>query len=119
MVNLPTNITSVIIVISVGFYLAMICYMAIVPVIEAVIGRQRPRLPDLPDVCENAGIVLAIFGFATQNTMLAALGVGMTLLGAVLGSGRSPDLHPALQLPVAILGIVCVGTLGEYLFLVA
>lgn len=119
MVNLPTNITSVIVVISVGFYLAVIGYLVVIPIIDAVLSRSRPQHLDLRTACENAGIALAILGFSTGSTMVAAIGVGMTLLGAVLCFGRSPDLHPVLQVPVAILGILCVGTLGEYLFLVA
>ncbi len=119
MVNLPTNITSVIVVISVGFYLAVVCYLVVIPIIDAVLSRSWPQHLDLRAACENAGIALAIFGFSIQNTTVAAFGLGMALLGAVLCFGRSPDLHPVLQLPVAILGILCVGTLGEYLFLVA
>lgn len=119
MINFATNITSVIVVIGMGFYLAAVSYLCVVPLMEALIERKRPSMPNMPAVSENIGVAIAIAGFTYQETNIAALGVGLTLLGGVLGLGKAPSLHPALSGPLAATGLLCVGTLGEYLYLVS
>ncbi len=119
MIDFSTNITSMIIVISMGFYLAVVSYLCVVPIIEALVERKKPTMPNMPAVSENIGIAIAIAGFTYQDTNIAALGVGLMLLGGVLGLGKAPFLHPALNGPLAATGLVCVGTLGEYFYLVA
>ncbi len=117
MLNFSTNITSVIVVISMGFYLAAVSYLCIVPLMEALVERRKPSMPNMPAVSENIGIAIAIAGFTYHDTNIAALGVGLTLLGGVLGFRDAPSLHPALSGPLAAMGLICVGTLGEYLYL--
>lgn len=120
MINFAANLTGVIVVIGMGFYLAAVSYLCIVPLMEALIERKKPAMPNMPAVSENIGVAIAIAGFTYQETNIAALGVGLTLLGGLLGLGKNaPSLHPALSGPLAATGLVCVGTLGEYLYLVA
>ncbi len=118
MINFSTSITSVIVVISLGFYLAAVSYLFIVPLMEALVERRKPSLPNMPAVSENIGIAIAIAGFTYHDTRIAALGVGLMLLGGVLGLKKEPSLHPALGGPLAASGLICVGTLGEYFYLV-
>jgi hypothetical protein len=117
MFNLSTNITSVIVVISMGFYLAAVSYLCVVPIMEALMERRWPTIPNIPAVSENIGIAIAIAGFTYQDTKVTALGVALMLVGGVLGIGKSPSLHPALNGPLAASGVLCVGVLGEYFYL--
>lgn len=117
MVDLPANLTSVLVVVSMGFYLAAISYLSIVPLIEALIERRRPTKLNIPALMENGGVAIAIAGFTVQDTGYAALGVVLTLSGALLGAKRNSNiLHPALHMPLVVMGIICLGALGEYYY---
>ena len=70
MIDFSTSITSVIVVISMGFYLAAVSYLCIVPLMEALVERKKPTMPNIAAVSENAGIALAIAGFTYQDTIL-------------------------------------------------
>ena len=119
MFNLSTNITSMVVVISMGFYLAAVSYLCVVPLMEALVERKRPTIPNMPAVSENIGIAVAIAGFTYQDTKIAGLGVALMLVGGVLGIGKTPSLHPALSGPLTASGVICVGVLGEYFYLVS
>ncbi len=118
MIDFSTSITSVIVVISMGFYLAAVSYLCVVPIMEALVERRWPAMPNMPAVSEYAGVALAIAGFTYQDTRIAAVGVALALLGGLLGFRKAPSLHPALAGPLTVMGVVCVGTLGEYFYLV-
>jgi hypothetical protein len=51
-------------------------------------------------------------------TEVAAVGVGLALLGAWYGLGRrQTQIHPIFEKITAVTGVVCVGTLAEFYYL--
>jgi hypothetical protein len=95
--------------------LTAVAILCVLPIIQAAVERRRPELPDLPAVIENLGIALAI-------------GVALTLLGAVYGStrktgektrGAAVGLHPILQKAMLVCGVLSLGVLGEYYYLLS
>jgi hypothetical protein len=128
MINLSVKLTSVIVTTSMGLFLAAVAILCILPLIQASVERRPPELPDLPAVFENLGIALAIGGFTFQVTEAAAVGVTLTLLGAVYGTvrkktGKSGDtvagLHPILEKAMLVGGVLSLGALGEFYYLMS
>ena len=129
MISLSAKITGLIVTTSMGLFLTAVAILCVVPLVQAIVERQRPRLPDLPAILENLGIALAIGGFAFRATETAAIGVGLALLGAVYGATRhrsrkgardaANGLHPFLQKAMLVCGVVSLGVLGEYYYLLS
>ncbi len=126
-ISLSTKITALIVTASMGLFLTAVAILCILPLIQASVERRRPELPDLPAVCENLGIALAIGGFTFQVTEAAAIGVALTLLGAVYGATRktrektrdaATGLHPILEKVMLVGGVMSLGALGEVYYLV-
>lgn len=119
MFPLSTKITAVAVTTSMGLFLAAVAILLVVPLVQAVVEGRRPKLPELPQVLENLGIAVAIGGFTIGVTKVAAAGIAMMLAGAVLGYGRKAEgLHPTLRKMILICGVIGVGTLGEYYWIV-
>lgn len=128
MITLSAKITGLIVTASMAMFLTAVAILCVVPLMQAIVERRRPDLPDLPAIFENLGIAVAIGGFAFRATEGAAIGVAMALLGAALGAGRrtrkqsadSPgSLHPFLQKAMLVCGVVSLGALGEYYYLLS
>jgi hypothetical protein len=128
MINLSVKLTSVIVTTSMGLFLAAVAILCILPLIQASVERRPPELPDLPAVFENLGIALAIGGFTFQVTEAAAVGVTLALLGAVYGTvrkktGKRGDtvagLHPILEKAMLVGGVLSLGALGEFYYLMS
>lgn len=120
MISLSAKITGMIVTTGMGLFITAVAILLIVPLIQAAVERRRPDVPDLPAILENLGIALALAGLTFQHTNVAATGVVMMLIGAVLGYGRkSESLHPTLQKVLLICGVFSVGALGEYYYLVS
>jgi hypothetical protein len=128
MISLSAKITGLIVTTSMGLFLTAVAILCVLPIIQAAVERRRPELPDLPAVIENLGIALAIGGFTFRVTEAAAIGVALTLLGAVYGStrktgektrGAAVGLHPILQKAMLVCGVLSLGVLGEYYYLLS
>lgn len=128
MIALSTKITALIVTTGMGMFFTAVAILCVVPLVQAIVERRRPELPNLPAVFENLGIALAIAGFTFRTTDVAALGVGLTLIGAVYGyrtrktekgKDRGNDLHPFLHKAILICGVLSVGALGEYYYIVS
>ncbi len=120
MISLSAQITGMIVTVSIGLFLTMVVLLCVVPLFQASVDRSRPSMPALPPIFENLGIALAIAGFTFRVTEVAAVGVGLALLGAVLGSAKgAPQIHPLLEKVVLVFGVVGLGVLGEYYYVVS
>lgn len=128
MITLSAKITGLIVTASMALFLTGVAILFVVPLLQAIVERRRPDPPDLPAVFENLGIALAIGGFAFRMTEAAAIGVALALLGAALvhlrkagAASRSPGngLHPLLQKTMLVCGVLCLGVLGEYYYLLS
>ena len=127
-IDLSAKITGLFVTTSMGLFLTAVAILCIVPLLRAIVEQRRPDLPDVPAICENLGIALAIGGFTFRATEAAAFGVALALLGAALaatGKGRparqdpAASLHPLLQKAMLACGVVSLGVLGEYYYLVS
>lgn len=128
MISLSAKVTGLIVTASMGLFLTAVAILFVVPLVQAIVERRRPDPPDLPAVFENLGIALAIAGFAFRVTEAAAIGVALALLGAAYGYGRrniransatNNTIHPILQKSMLVCGVLCLGVLGEYYFLLS
>ena len=128
MITLSAKLTSVIVTTSMGLFLTAVAILCILPLIQASVERRPPELPDLPAVFENLGIALAIGGFTFRVTEAAAVGVTLALLGAVYGvvrkqKGKRRDpaagLHPILETAMLVGGVLSLGALGEFYYLMS
>lgn len=128
MISLSAKITGLIVTASLGLFLTAVAILCVLPIIQAAVERRRPELPDLPAVFENLGIALAIAGFTFRVSEAAAIGVALTLLGAVYGYTRKTNkktgdaavgLHPILQKAMLVCGVLSVGVLGEYYYIIS
>jgi hypothetical protein len=119
MIPLTAKIAGMIVTMSMGFFLSAVAVLCVVPVIQAIMERRRPEFPPLPPVMENLGIALAFAGLTFRVTELAAIGVGLALLGAWYGysSGDSHKIHPVFDKVAAIAGVIGVGVLAEYYYI--
>lgn len=128
MITLSAQITGLIVTTSMGLFLAGVAILCVLPLIQAVVERRRPDLPDLPAVFENLGIALAMAGFTFRVTEIAAAGVVLALVGAAYGAvrkvgggrgGESAALHPLLEKAMLVCGLVSLGVLGEYYYILS
>ncbi|MDH3229302.1 MAG: hypothetical protein OEN55_05885 [Alphaproteobacteria bacterium] len=128
MITLSAKITGLIVTTSMGLFLTAVAILCVVPLVQAIVERRRPEMPDLPAIIENLGVALAIGGLTFRVTEAAAIGVALALLGAVFAftrrtgvATRDPanGLHPFLQKAMLVCGVVSLGVLGEYYYLVS
>ena len=128
MISLSAKITGLIVTTSMGLFLTAVAILCVLPIIQASVERRRPELPDLPAVFENLGIAIAIGGFTFRVSEAAAIGVALALLGAVYGAtrktgGKGKDaalgLHPILEKTMLVGGVLSLGVLGEYYYLMS
>lgn len=130
MITLSAKITGLIVTTSMALFMTAVAILCVIPLIQAIVERQRPQMPNLSAVLENLGIAIAIAGFTFRTTDTAAAGVGMILIGVVYGYRRRkaenaeegdnrPHLHPLLHKVILVCGVLSVGALGEYYYLVS
>jgi VIT1/CCC1 family predicted Fe2+/Mn2+ transporter len=119
MISLSAKITGLIVTTSMGLFLTAVAILLVIPLIQGIVEGRRPRFPDVPAILENLGVAIAIAGFTFRVTEVSATGVLLMLLGAILGYGKKSDsLHPALRKALLVCGIISVGALGEYYYIV-
>ncbi|MDH5409869.1 MAG: hypothetical protein OEY16_00665 [Alphaproteobacteria bacterium] len=120
MVPLSAQITGMIVTVSMGVFLAAVAVLCIVPPLQAFVEKRKPELPSLPPVIENLGIAMAFGGLTFRVTEFTAVGVGLALLGAWYGASRSAALiHPVFEKVAAIFGVIGVGALAEYYYVMS
>jgi hypothetical protein len=78
-------------------------------------------LPALSPIMENLGIAIALAGLTFRVTEFAAVGVSLALLGAWHGysKGASHKIHPIFDKVVAVVGVIGIGVLAEYYYVVS
>jgi len=106
---------------SMALFLTAVAVLCVVPLVQAIVERRRPEFPALAPVMENLGIAIAFGGLTFRTTEIAAVGIGLALLGAWYGysSGASHRIHPIFDKVVAVVGVICVGVLAEYYYVVS
>lgn len=115
MIPLSVQFTAVIVTLSMGLFFTVVSVLCVVPIYEALIEKRRPQLPNLPAASENLGIALAIGGLAFRETELAAVGLGLALLGWFLGTGRPvPALPRLVESGLMVSGLVCLSVIGKF-----
>jgi hypothetical protein len=121
MIPLSAKVTGMIVTLSMGLFLTAVAVLCVLPLVQAIMERRRPELPPLPPIMENLGIALAFAGLTFQVTEFAAVGVGLALLGAWYGysKGASHKIHPIFDKVSAVSGVICVGVLAEYYYVVS
>lgn len=121
MIPLTAKITGFVVTLSMGLFLTAVAVLCVVPLIQAIVEKRRPELPPLPPVMENLGIFIALAGLTVQVTEFAAVGVGLALLGAWFGysKGASHKIHPIFDKISAVAGVIGVGVLAEYYYVVS
>jgi hypothetical protein len=130
MITLSAKITGLIVTTSMALFMTAVAILCVIPLIQAIVERRRPQMPNLSAVLENLGVAIAIAGFAFRTTDTAAVGVGLILIGAVYGyrqkkaknaedEDNKHDLHPLLHKVILVCGVLSVGALGEYYYLVS
>lgn len=117
MILLPAKITGIIVTVGMGMFLAAVAALCIVPLVQALVEWRKPDLPALPPIMENLGIALALAGLTFRVTEFAAVGVGLCLLGMWYGSRKSPIIHPVFEKVSAVVGVISIGVLAEYYYL--
>jgi hypothetical protein len=110
-----------IVTMSMGLFLTAVAVLCVVPLVKAIMERRRPEIPALPPIMENLGIALAFAGLTFRVTEFAAVGVGLALLGAWYGysKGASHKIHPIFDKVKAVTGVVGVGVLAEYYYVLS
>lgn len=120
MTVLPVQIASTTVTFSLGLYLAVAVIFCATPIVDAIMERRRPQLPDLSATLECLGIALAIAGFALDVTGLAAVGVVVTVAVAAWNSGRISEIFdPAVHAVLLVCGLVSLGALAEFHYFTA
>jgi len=117
-ISLSAQLTAVVVTFAMALFLSAVVILSVIPVLEALIGRRKITIPDLPATFENLGIALALVGFTARATEVSAIGVGLVFLGACLAARRvRAPLHPVLEKSLLVSGIVSLGVLAEFFYL--
>lgn len=121
MIPISAQITGMIVTVSMGLFMTVVAVLCVVPLVQAIMERRRPEMPALPAIMENLGIAIALGGLTFRVTEFTAVGVALALLGAWYGysKGISQRIHPVFDKVVAVVGVICVGTLAEYYYVVS
>lgn len=121
MIPLTAKITGMIVTVSMGLFLTAVAVICVAPLVQAIMERRRPQMPPLPPIMENLGIFIALAGLTFRVTEFAAVGVGLALLGAWYGytKGASHMIHPIFDKVSAVAGVIGVGALAEYYYVLS
>ncbi|MCK5274174.1 MAG: hypothetical protein KAR37_05975 [Alphaproteobacteria bacterium] len=121
MIPLTAKITGMVVTLSMGLFLSAVAVLCVLPVMQAIMERRRPEMPSLPPIMENLGIAMAFAGLTFRVTEFTAIGVGLALLGAWYGysKGASRKIHPIFDKVSAVSGVICVGVLAEYYYVLS
>lgn len=118
MIPLSVQFTALIVTLSMGLFFAVVSLLCVVPLYEALIEKRKPRLPNLDAAFENFGIALAIGGLAFRATEVAAIGLGLSILGAVLCARRKqPALPRPVEIGLMVSGLVCLSVIAKFHYL--
>lgn len=117
MIPLSAQITGMIVTVSMGLFLTVVALLCILPLVQSIMDKRKPELPPLPPIMEYLGVALALAGLTFRSTETAAVGVGLALLGVWFGSaGAGSQIHPAFEKIVVVGGVIGVGVLAEYYY---
>lgn len=121
MIPLTAKVTGMIVTVSMGLFLTAVAVICIAPLVQAIMEKRRPTMPPLAPLMENLGIFIALAGLTFRVTEFAAVGVGLALIGAWYGysGGASHKIHPIFDKVSAITGVIGVGVLAEYYYVLS
>lgn len=121
MIPLSAQVTGMIVTLSMGLFLTAVAVFCVLPLVQAIMERRRPAIPPLPPIMENLGIFIALAGLTFRVTEIAAIGVGLALLGAWYGysKGAIYKIHPFFDKVSAVSGVIGVGALAEYYYVLS
>lgn len=120
MILLSAKITGMIVTVSMGLFLTAVALLCIVPLVQALAEKRKMEMPPLPPVLENLGVAMALAGLTARVTEVTAVGVGLALLGAWYGSAKlASHIHPVFEKVASVVGVVAVGALAEYFYVIS
>ena len=119
MITLSAMVTGMIVTVSMALFVTAVAVLCVTPLVQAIVERRKPEMPPLPAIMENLGVAIALAGLTFEATGTAAVGVALALLGAWFGSAKSGSrIHPAFDKAVAVAGVIGVGVLAEYYYVI-
>ena len=126
MIDLSAKLTGIIVTTSMGLFLTSVAILCVVPLVQAAVEGRCPVTPNLPAIVENLGLALAIGGVTFRVTEVSAIGIGLAFGGLGLSYFSRPgnrerasttDLHPLMHKATLVCGVIGMGALGEYYYI--
>lgn len=119
MITLSAMVTGMIVTVSMALFITAVAVLCVAPLVQAIMERRKPNMPALAPVMENLGVAIAFAGLTFGETETAAVGVGLALLGAWFGAPKPGSrIHPAFDKVVAVVGVIGIGVLAEYYYVI-
>lgn len=103
---------SVLVIISTVFYFGVTTVILCKLSFESTENRRFLALPLLPSFFQNYGIPLVILGLALRMSNLMVFGGLMISLAILLRRKDSISLHPAMEIPLLIIGLIATIGMG-------
>lgn len=109
------DFSTLIIGMSLIFYFIIITYQVMTLVIEGFSGKL-PKQFSFPSLWQNMGVVCTIAGVLLQRSELVWTGAMFIALRIATSLRKHADLHPAIEIPLLVAGILSFGSLGMSYF---
>ena len=106
MVNVAVGLSPFIVTISLAFFFSVIALQGLSLILEGSVQRKLPSLVAISPLSQNLGITCALIGLTFRDLNMAVLGPLLIAFGLVASRGRFYTLHPAIELPLLISGLL-------------
>jgi len=117
MITLPVTITAMIVTMSMGMFMSAVVMLCFAPLVQAMMGKRKPELPPFAPILENLGLTVALAGLTFRVTEVAAVGLGLAIAGYIYGRAKATSYtHPVFETVVAVCGVIGVGALAEFYY---
>jgi hypothetical protein len=103
---------SVLVIISSVFYFGVTTIILCKLSLESTENRRFLALPLLPSFFQNYGIPLVILGLALRMSNLMVFGGLLISLAILLRRKDSVSIHPAMEIPLLIIGLIATVGMG-------
>lgn len=117
MITLPVKITGMFVTLSLGMFMTAIVLLCFLPLVQALMERRKPSMPPFPPILENLGLAVALAGLTFRVHEAAAIGLGLAFIGNIYGNSKATRyIHPVIEKTVVICGVIGVGALAEFYY---
>jgi hypothetical protein len=106
MVNVAVGLSPFIVTISLSFFFSVIALQGLSLILEGSVHRKLPSFLSLSPISQNLGITCALIGLTFRDLNMAVLGLLFIAFGMVASRGRFYALHPYIELPLLISGLL-------------